>query len=57
MSDYEIGREIARRGNLMNPAASEEIKRGYRDKIGDFAQQVAAWRQTQQSIQAPQNQL
>ncbi len=52
MNDYETGREIARRGNFLNPAASEEVKRGYVDEMNRLAQQVKAWRQTRQQTQS-----
>lgn len=35
INDYETGREIARKGWLLNPEADDEIKRGYNDQQRD----------------------
>ena len=48
MSDYELGRQIAQRGNFLNPSAPEEMRRGYNDELDSIQQQEQKYRNAQQ---------
>ncbi len=48
MTDYECGREIAHRGNFLNPSASEEMRRGYNDELDNIQRQEQQYRHAQQ---------
>lgn len=44
MSDYETGREVARRGWFLKQGASEEMQRGYQSAIDEARQEINKYR-------------